>query len=184
MPKIKNNESDMCKECGGRCCKSYAGAYHPDDFDPICDNDIIEMILHIDKREDLSIDWLEGGEFGTEDKFFIRPRHEGGDIVDPSYGERCIHLGPNGCVKPFDERPYACRALVPKKNINGACLSVSDGTTKLDKEIYAEWWEPFQSYLKESKIKFDKGTRTGLIDKEAVTELLRQFGLLGGKNDD
>jgi hypothetical protein len=121
---ISNNENLMlCEKCGGRCCKSCSGIYRLSDFGGCTENKIknIEEMLF---RKQLVIDWWEA----SEPMYFLRPpHHESTYPRDPTYGGTCIHLGPSGCSKKFEERPYICRSLVPNRLGYGAC-NFSQGT--------------------------------------------------------
>ena len=162
---IASNESDICRNCGGCCCKGYSGAYHPldlgiskDDPDDVVMNKLEAIINPVIKDSpQISIDWYEGfvNPNGKEVKgFFIRPRHVGGDIVDPSYGEQCSNLTDSGCKLSWDQRPWICKALIP--NTAHACHSGFD--SKLEA---AKAWYPWYHLLYDLYKKYDKGTHTG-----------------------
>ena len=158
--RIKNNENpEVCSKCGGKCCKNYAGAYHPNDFDELKTIEDFERIL-IDGK--ISIDWYEYE--GTIDSqgYFLRPRHVGGDVIDPSYGERCIHLTDTGCELSFDERPYFCRKLEPRESTE--CGEADS------KRGYAEAWSKYCDILSKLRLKYDKQTFTG--EKPAMASLM------------
>ena len=149
--RIDNNENtQLCSKCGGKCCKNYAGAYHPHDFDKLETIEDFERIL-IDGK--MSIDWYECFTEDDQPGYFIRPRHVGGDVIDPSYGERCIHLTDTGCELSFDERPYFCKKLEPRESTE--CGEVDN------KRGYAEAWFKYNEILTKLRDKYDKQTFTG-----------------------
>jgi hypothetical protein len=117
-PGIVSNENfDLCEKCNGRCCKTCSGIYRLSDFGGCTENKIknIEEMLH---RKQLVIDWWED----EERKYFLRPPHLNSTYPrDPTWGGTCIYLGPKGCSKKFEERPYICRSLVPNETI-GQCV--------------------------------------------------------------
>ena len=136
MEKIINNENiEVCKKCGGRCCKSYAGAYHPNDFG---DNITYELLESAMETNNIAIDWYELDDGGMG--LYLRPRHVDGGKIDPSWEGQCVNLTDNGCKLSFDERPYGCKSLVP--NISNACV---EGT--VSKLNAYEIWKPYQDIL-------------------------------------
>jgi len=142
---IKNNENkELCAKCGGKCCKTYAGAYHPDDFNHELTDAWLQDLLKKGNPDDfnreltdawlqdllkkgnhaypdgkailVSIDWVEGVKDGPDGRgYFLRPRHVDGDIVDPSWGANCYHLTETGCDLSFDERPWRCKVKEPSE---------------------------------------------------------------------
>lgn len=136
MEKVINNENiEICKKCGGVCCKNYAGAYHPNDFG---DNITYELLESAMETNNIAIDWYEMKD--NEKGFYLRPRHTDGGKVDPSWGAQCVNLTDNGCKLSFDERPYGCRTLIP--NINFAC---EEGA--FIKRMAYESWNPYHDIL-------------------------------------
>jgi Fe-S-cluster containining protein len=134
---IKNNENlDMCQKCGGKCCNNMPGINHPNDFN----NDREEMIRAL--NNDYCIDCWEA----EENIYYIRPRTENAknEKVDYSWGGKCIFLSGyiTKCYLEFDKRPYGCKSLIPKDDIEGGCK----GPGKLE---CANWWKDYQEFLKE-----------------------------------
>ena len=135
---IQNNENkDTCTKCGGRCCKSLGGFFHPNDIgvDNITKDDLINFI----KRGDVSIDWLEGDD---DNLYFLRMRNQRANIIDPSWGGVCCHWTPNGCNIPFEKRPHGCKRLIP--NPSGNCI---EGC--YDKYECGHDWIPYNDILQE-----------------------------------
>lgn len=160
MINIPNNENkQICSKCGGKCCKSYAGAYHPSDFGENLNIEYIEKLLT--KRNDISIDCFENPSDGNKYGYFLRPRHVGGDIVDMSWGAPCIHLTETGCELPFDERPYGCRKLDPKN------------CSETNKEENYLWWKKYWKELDTLRETYDDGKFTGEIDIIKILSLLK-----------
>ena len=119
---IENNEDrEMCKKCGGSCCRNMGCHYSPDDFDNITYESLKEKI----EEGYISIDWWDGNPFDEEDEeyeifenkyinaLYLRIRNEDADIVDPSWGGRCSLLTDEGCSLSFEERPMGAKALYP-----------------------------------------------------------------------
>lgn len=155
---INNEDHEKCAKCGGSCCKQYAGTYAPWDFDHEITMEFLDDILNdrIEGIPPVSIDWCESYKEDWRNGFFIRPRHVGGDIVDPSWANvPCIHLTENGCKLPFEKRPYGCRSLDPAH-----CKDMGDDGC-IDKEKSADMWDEYHDILFELYFKYDKGTYTG-----------------------
>lgn len=111
---------DICKKCGGRCCKSMPGSTYPEDFE----KPLLENLVEAFKSGNWAIDWWEGdptNKNNLEKAYYIRPRTKGdNDLFDPSYGGECIFLNEKGCTLKSEERPQSCRLLEPKED--GACI--------------------------------------------------------------
>jgi Fe-S-cluster containining protein len=107
--------SPMCGECGGQCCRNYAGIAWPEQFDGV--GGVVERV----RTGKWVVDYWEGDPRGSVDPeealpcvLFVRPAHLVGlHPVDPSWGGVCVFLGDSGCRLTEEERPYGCRALEP-----------------------------------------------------------------------
>lgn len=177
---IKNNENkELRAKCGGKCCKASAGVYHPDDFKHELTEAWLQDLLEGNQTYPdgkailVSIDWVEGVKGGPDGRgYFLRPRHIGGDIVDPSWGAPCYHLTETGCDLSFDERPWRCRLKEPSE-----CFKRNGFDEKRESMVP---WRPYWKILHQFYLKYDKGTYTGEIDPlaEIFGEILA--GLNGG----
>jgi len=122
MPRIALSAAEhanrrMCADCGGECCKEYAGAYFPADLAPLTAESLAERLL----TGAYAIDWWDGDPRSRQDEYgrvcFIRPAHEGAQTLrDPSFGGVCVRLTEAGCNLPFRKRPMMCRALKPRRH--------------------------------------------------------------------
>lgn len=91
MKKIENKQ--LCKKCGGRCCKRMGCHYSPEDFKEITYESLKKEI----EKGFISIDWWEGNPF-EENKdddisraHYLRIRNKDGEIVDPSWEENVFY---------------------------------------------------------------------------------------------
>lgn len=118
MDKLQNSE--LCKQCGGRCCQSCGCIFHPSQFKEITENSLLEIL----KTGIISIDWWEGDPRKIDPNFegtpvkhgyFLRMRNIESDILDPSWcGKPCIIWSPEkGCLLDFEHRPSQGVHLVP-----------------------------------------------------------------------
>lgn len=134
--KIEKSENlEVCKKCGGQCCKNYGGAFHPSDLDEEVTEEVIRKYID---RGDVSIDWYEHyGENKDINGYFLRMKHKDGGIIDPSYGGECVHLTSSGCELKFEERACGCRRLTPSPDAKGGC------SNSYDKLEAANDWNPY-----------------------------------------
>ena len=112
---------EICKKCGGKCCKAMPGSAYPEDFK----EPLFESLLSAFKSGNWAIDWWEGdpreGKEEVDVAYYIRPRTKDNDaLFDPSWGGECIFLNNNGCILKPEERPQSCRLLEPQEN--GECI--------------------------------------------------------------
>ena len=167
-----NEDKNICAECGGGCCKSYAGAYHPADLRHEITEEFLESLFDSAiEIPPVSIDWYENfNEYGRKG-FYIRPRHVGGDEVDPSMGAPCALLTPTGCSLDWEHRPWQCRVLKPEKN---HVCGGPDG-----KLLAAEAWDPYHDILEKLYNKYNKHTFTGegRSLQKALHSIIKSLGL-------
>lgn len=169
MENIKNNENkELCSKCGGRCCKTYAGAYYPEDFNHELTDAWLQDLLEGNQTYPngdpilVSIDWVDGVKDAPDGRgYFLRPRHVDingvGGIVDPSWGAECYHLTETGCELTFDERPYRCRLKDPSE-----CFKWRNGLS--EKHESMEPWKPHWKKLHQLCLKYNDGRYTGEMD--------------------
>jgi len=124
----------ICKKCGGHCCKTMPGAATPDDFE----KPLLQSLTKAFKSGKWSIDWWED----AIQEYFIRPATKHSvSLYDPSYGGECVFL--EGDCKLGDyERPIECRMLEPGKK---GCKKHG-----VDRETLSKQWLPFYDIIKEA----------------------------------
>ena len=169
MKKIENNENpSVCSKCGGKCCKSYGGLFHPEDFEEISEEALIKII----DQGDVSIDWLEPDEdFGYGQRiYFLRMRHVDAAVVDPAFVGTCVHLTPTGCDLPFDQRAYGCKTLEVDDNMN-----CSKGC--YDKYEAAGDWLAYQDELKALKKHYIEQQLDELAKDEQMMAIMKRMGM-------
>ena len=158
--KIEFNENkEMCKQCGGECCKNCGCELSPTDF---VGEITFERIIDLLKTGLVSIDCWEGDpridlaakvilgieppeEYNLRRAYFLRMRNVETSVINYSWGlVHCILLSEEGCRLDFNHRPCGGRALVPKKDIKGHCES---DYSKRESSI--EWIE-YESLLEDA----------------------------------
>lgn len=109
--------SDLCKQCAGRCCSNLGCHISPDDLKEISVQSIINFI---DESGCISIDWWEGDPITDTPNgkrvYYLRAKSRDSKVIDPGFGENpCSLLTENGCPLPFSYRPKGARELIPNE---------------------------------------------------------------------
>lgn len=145
---------EICKKCGGVCCKKLPGATYPEDFE----EPLLESLVETFKSGDWAIDWWEGNPTHTgrreiDKAYYVRPRTKNSTkLFNPSWGGGCIFLDKKGCKLLPEERPKSCRMLEPK--LGGVDCIHHDSTGKRGAAIA---WLPFTTVVLEAaKIVMEK----------------------------
>ncbi|MBO8160280.1 MAG: hypothetical protein H0Z24_01475 [Thermosipho sp. (in: Bacteria)] len=108
---------ELCKKCGGKCCKYYPGIALPKDFGN-SRKEILNNLIRVFKSGLWTIDWIDR----KKDLYFVRPSIKGYEDVlfDHSIQGECVFLTKNGCSLPIERRPTGCLLLEPIEN--GKCV--------------------------------------------------------------
>ena len=137
MNEFKNNESSICSECKGQCCKRMGCHYSPDDFKEIT----FEILKELIDKGNTSIDWWEGDvlDKDRERTYYLRVRNKNSDIVDPAWIGECSLLTNSGCSLLFESRPKGGRSVIPQKDF--------ECTSEYLKDTCCKEWYPYQHIL-------------------------------------
>lgn len=123
---------DMCKECGGQCCKENGCVYLPQDFDKLDFNSLRDQI----EKGYISISGQPITGFLKDAWTFLlylRARNRDADVVDLiTYGGPCKLLTEVGCSLTEEERPSLGLLVKPTK-IGGPCEK------KFEPQIALDW---------------------------------------------
>ncbi len=132
MKEMYQND-EICRKCGGLCCKHLPGNAMPEDFG-LPDTSGLEDALRsgkwaLDCWDDITALW------------YVRPAATNavGEIFDLSWGGQCVFLTHTGCELTHDDRPAGCRLLEPKEG--DECPS--HGASKLEAGVA---WEKYHIY--------------------------------------
>lgn len=120
----KHINYEMCKICGGVCCKQNGCLYLPEDFKKIHFNYLRKQI---DKGKiSISGQPLNGFEGDTWTfVLYLRARNIDAPAVDLiTAGGPCVNLTENGCILNETERPTVGLTLNPTK-IGGPCQNTT-----------------------------------------------------------
>lgn len=109
---------DICKSCGGICCKQCGCHFSPRDFKELSFDYLKSEIL----KGYISIDVVYGDAYLLEGfPYILRVRNVGAPIVEASIRYRkssqCILLGNSGCKLDYAHRPTGGKLLIPSDKI-------------------------------------------------------------------
>lgn len=112
--------TELCKGCGGLCCKAMGCHISPFDLKEIS---VLLIISLIDESDCISIDWWSGNPITNEqdgtNTYFLRIKNKNSKVIDPSFGGECSILTDIGCSLSFEYRPKGARELKP---VEGECI--------------------------------------------------------------
>ena len=98
---------EICKKCGGKCCKRLPAPYTP--------KDIIRIFGNVQNAIKSGIVAIDCWDRKLEPLYFIRPKIKGvKKLYHRSWGGECMHFGKNGCNLPREKMPFFCKTLEPK----------------------------------------------------------------------
>ena len=142
----RNVNSEICAECGGRCCKKCGCHFSPDDFKEIS----FEFLKNELEKGYISIDHVDGEmiyqDFGVD---ILRIRNKGAPVVDFTYKRsQCILLTENGCKLDYEHRPTGGKLLIPSAEV----IQLRDRTERSCHHEYdimkcCYEWQPHQRIL-------------------------------------
>ena len=156
---VRNENLDICKECGGICCLKCGCDYAVGDFKGKTYNAFLDALSVGDKSivAIINFETLNNGRFVAEPFLYIRARNENRDIVDLiSMKTRCSMLSDVGCKYDYEHRPFGGKNLKPVRSSEGKCRPI------VSPLLMIEEWKPYQKQL--SKI-VKKYTAKSVDDK-------------------
>ncbi len=110
---------EMCKKCGGICCKENGCIYLPEDFKKMEINYIISLLN--EGNISISGQFYQIGDKAFSYLPFLRARNKNADIVDLiTLGGPCKLLTVSGCKLDASKRPALGLLITPTK-IGGPC---------------------------------------------------------------
>ena len=136
---MKTENKVLCKECGGRCCKSSSCIYGPEDFEDIGVSNFLDLYY----KGKIMFSYVSDGEICG---CVIKPAQ----ISTPQIQEnifignsQCIYLKEDGCeIKDYYHRPRGGKLLIPRKCPEGDYGE--DCKTGYDYFQAVIAWDPFQ----------------------------------------
>lgn len=156
----KNENLDICRACGGRCCKTSGCDYSPDDIKDLSLSGL-SNILDEGKVSIVSFfakDILPNGKKYTYPLLLLRARNTNRDVIDlVSLRTRCTQLTEMGCIYSYEDRPTGAKNLTPQAD--GKCYPT------INPMEIAKSWMPYQKLLGRLVRKY-----TGLSVEDKIRE--------------
>ena len=134
---------DICRECGGECCKKSGCDYVPKDFKSLNLSNILEILAvgNTSIVSTLSFSRLANNTLTCSPILYLRVRNTGRDVIDLfSFKTPCSMLKKDGCSYDFENRPTGGKSLLPLGN--EMCYST------LDQREFVKLWDSYQSTLR------------------------------------
>lgn len=143
MTLTKTEDKDICKACGGKCCKACGCNYASFDFPAINQAALIEALEsgHISIIARLDFQFTPSGKPFASPILYLRERNIGHNAIDlVNISSTCGSLTEVGCPYDIDNRPYGGAVLKP--NYPGVCNSHDA------QDIVCDSWMPYQNILR------------------------------------
>lgn len=160
-----NENTEVCKNCGGRCCKKSGCDYWPSDLPDKTYKGILKFLENGKVSIVAMMNFKRINEKLCNFPFlYLRERNTGRDVVDLlSMKTPCSNLTEHGCSYTYEERPSGGKNLTPSKD--GLCYPKEDNLQKVLE------WSPSQKQL-EKIVKRYTGLSIDNKIKEDVVTLL------------
>lgn len=162
----KLEDRDLCKECGGFCCKKCGCDYFVSDFDNM-KIDYLEKVLSTNRVSVVAaLDFwrTRNDKLICEPTLYLRARNiNRGEIDLLSFKTTCASLEEDGCYYDLESRPSGGASLIPMPNRK--CY------TRVDREKELKKWIPYQGVL-HKLVKRHTGKTVDNKLKEDVENLL------------
>lgn len=168
----KNEDVNICRECGGRCCMNAPCHFSPEDFEDLSYRGLkrtlrkkkyISIVKFSKRFVEVSLDQSVGGTL--KHFFFLRIRTSetgiaarAAEIEDDDF---CMLLRKDGCELEYKDRPKGARLLIPKEGSRCEQLYTVDDCV--------HDWIPYQKVLEKLYKFFER--------KEKIQQILKRVHL-------
>lgn len=144
---VKNENLDLCRECGGMCCIKCGCDYSVNDFKKCSYNTLLSELNKGDKSIVAALKFIKmpNGKYTYDAFLYVRARNVNRDIIDlVSMKTRCAQLTDKGCTHSYEDRPANGRNLKPiiDEDGNKICKPIINPLDIL------KTWKPYQKVLK------------------------------------
>lgn len=172
---IENNENkDVCKKCGGKCCKNSPCEFAPFQIlDDKSDIPLIDQLIKFLECGKYAIDCWDGDVYGKDRYccYYVRVAAESEETygllrlfdTDFWFG-RCKLLTDNGCSLSWEERPVCGKSLIP--NANGRCTSIYENGKEEMAKLWYEYNYLFENLICDYNIKYNKDSDSYTFTKK------------------
>lgn len=160
-----NENTEVCKNCGGRCCMKSGCDYWPSDLPDKTYKGILKFLENGKVSIVAMMNFKRiNGKLCNFPFLYLREKNTGRDVVDLlSMKTPCSNLTEHGCSYTYEERPSGGKNLTPSKD--GLCYPKEDNLQKVLE------WSPYQKQL-EKIVKRYTGLSIDNKIKEDVVTLL------------
>lgn len=160
-----NENTEVCKNCGGRCCKKSGCDYWPSDLPDKTYKGILKFLENGKVSIVAMMNFKRINEKLCNFPFlYLRERNTGRDVVDLlSMKTPCSNLTEHGCSYTYEERPSGGKNLTPSKD--GLCYPKEDNLQKVLE------WSPYQKQLEEIVKRYTGLSIDNKIKEDVVTLL-------------
>jgi Fe-S-cluster containining protein len=129
-------DKEVCRKCGGFCCKQSGGLVFPSDMG---DNDLsgISLLLTENlKNGKYSVDVIFDDQNDVTGYYIRMMQVTDSGVFNPGNKGACKFLNENGCSFDYPNRPKGCRDLIPSPP---SCYLSDD----LSLSACVEAWKPY-----------------------------------------
>lgn len=160
-----NENTEVCKNCGGRCCKKSGCDYWPSDLPDKTYKGILKFLENGKVSIVAMMNFKRiNGKLCNFPFLYLRERNTGRDVVDLlSMKTPCSNLTEHGCSYTYEERPSGGKNLTPSKD--GLCYPKEDNLQKVLE------WSPYQKQLEKIVKRYTGLSIDNKIKEEVVTLL-------------
>ena len=140
---MERENKELCKTCGGYCCKKSGCDYYVEDFKDLSYKSLLNVLAegNISIVALLKFSKLKTGKLAVTPVLYLRARNEGRDIIDlVSIKKQCSLLKEDGCSYDLKNRPSGGVNLIPAGNKYN-CFPEKDPLEAILK------WEDYQKVL-------------------------------------
>lgn len=151
--KEKNENGQICSQCGGYCCNKCGCHFSPYDFKEIT----FEYLKKEMEKGHISIDSVDGEcIYRRTDVLILRARNQDAPVVDLGYHRSpCILLTDTGCKLDYSHRPAGGRLLIPRVDLKDGKIVRLRCPSKYSIEDCCREWLPYQPVLRGLKQYFE-----------------------------
>lgn len=160
-----NENTEVCKNCGGRCCKKSGCDYWPSDLPDKTYKGILKFLENGKVSIVAMMNFKRiNGKLCNFPFLYLRERNTGRDVVDLlSMKTPCSNLTEHGCSYTYEERPSGGKNLTPSKD--GLCYPKEDNLQKVLE------WSPYQKQLEKIVKRYTGLSIDNKIREDVVTLL-------------
>lgn len=141
------SKPEICKKCGGQCCRTCGCEFSPDDFKEIS----FEYLKGEMEKGYISITYVDGEsvfeDFGI---YILRMRNKDRPVIDlESAPNQCIIWNKDtGCPFDYEHRPSGGKLLVPTEEVcEGLFMDIKKCHTDYTMILCCYEWKPHQRVL-------------------------------------